>query len=120
MSVVLNVNGKPYRFELAPDTPLHYVLRNDLALNRPKFGCGLGQCGACTVLVDGEAAQGPMAAAIANAVFDATGIRLRSLPFSSEKLRRRSPRPKATTRLAPSGKQDRVISFRSRILPERR
>jgi nicotinate dehydrogenase subunit A len=51
----LTVNGRPTRLILDdPDTPLLYVLRNDLGLNGPRFGCGLGQCGACTVHVDGE------------------------------------------------------------------
>lgn len=55
--VVLNVNDRPHAVEVDPDTPLLYVLRNDLGLNGPKFGCGLGECGACTVLVDGVAAR---------------------------------------------------------------
>ena len=49
------VNGKPVSVDAEPDTPLLYVLREDLQLNAAKFGCGLGQCGACTVMVDGEA-----------------------------------------------------------------
>ncbi len=53
--ISLIVNGKKQAIEASPDTPLLYVLRNDLGLNSPKFGCGLGQCGACTVLMDGEA-----------------------------------------------------------------
>jgi nicotinate dehydrogenase subunit A len=53
----LKVNGKRHRVEAEPDTPLLYVLRNDLALNGAKFGCGLAQCGACTVLVGGEAVR---------------------------------------------------------------
>ncbi len=48
------VNGKAAKVDAEPDTPLLYVLREDLQLNAAKFGCGLGQCGACTVLVDGE------------------------------------------------------------------
>lgn len=53
----LTVNGGKHQFELDPDTPLLFVLRNDLELNGPKFGCGLGQCGACTVIVNGRAAR---------------------------------------------------------------
>jgi nicotinate dehydrogenase subunit A len=56
MTVTLNVNGRDHAVEADPDTPLLYVLRNDLELNGAKFGCGLGQCGACTVMIDGVAA----------------------------------------------------------------
>ena len=51
----LQVNGKVHDVAAEPDTPLLYVLRDDLGLNGAKYGCGLGQCGACTVIVDGEA-----------------------------------------------------------------
>ena len=51
----ININGQPHEIGADPETPLLYVLRDELALNGAKFGCGLGQCGACTVLVDGEA-----------------------------------------------------------------
>ncbi len=55
MKVSLNVNGHNEELELAdPSTPLLYVLRNDLGLHGPRFGCGLGQCGACMVHIDGE------------------------------------------------------------------
>src|SRR5271169_512922 len=54
MTVSLKVNGATRTVPAEPDTPLLYVLRNDLALNGAKFGCGLAQCGACTVLVDGK------------------------------------------------------------------
>jgi nicotinate dehydrogenase subunit A len=53
--VTLNVNGTTREIDVEPDTPLLYVLRNNLGLNGAKFGCGLGQCGACTVMVDGTA-----------------------------------------------------------------
>ncbi len=53
MAVSLKVNGTVHDVAAEPDTPLLYVLRNDLGLVAAKFGCGLGQCGACTVLVDG-------------------------------------------------------------------
>jgi aerobic-type carbon monoxide dehydrogenase small subunit (CoxS/CutS family) len=54
MSVSFTLNGGAQSLEVDPTTPLLYVLRDDLGLNAAKFGCGLGQCGACTVLVDGE------------------------------------------------------------------
>jgi nicotinate dehydrogenase subunit A len=50
--ITLIVNGATHRVDAEPDTPLLYVLRNELGLNGAKFGCGLGQCGACTVLLD--------------------------------------------------------------------
>src|SRR5947209_12945572 len=53
--MTLKVNGRDHRVEAEPDTPVLYVLRDDLKRNAAKFGCGLGQCGSCTVIVDGKA-----------------------------------------------------------------
>jgi len=53
--ISLRVNGKTQVVDVDPETPLLYVLRNDLQLNGPKFGCGLAQCGACTVILNGNA-----------------------------------------------------------------
>jgi nicotinate dehydrogenase subunit A len=53
MAVNIKVNGAVHSVSAEPDTPLLYVLRNDLGLNAARFGCGVGQCGTCTVLVDG-------------------------------------------------------------------
>jgi nicotinate dehydrogenase subunit A len=57
MTISLKVNGATRVVSAEPDTPLLYVLRNDLELNGAKFGCGLAQCGACTVLLDGRAVR---------------------------------------------------------------
>ena len=56
-TITLKVNGKTYDVDVEASTPLLYVLRNDLDLHGPRFGCGLGQCGACTVILEGEAVR---------------------------------------------------------------
>ena len=55
MAITFDVNGRTQEVDTDPATPLLYVLRDDLKLNAAKFGCGLGQCGSCTVMVDGQA-----------------------------------------------------------------
>jgi aerobic-type carbon monoxide dehydrogenase small subunit (CoxS/CutS family) len=55
--VTLKVNGKSHAVDIDPSTPLLYILRNDLELQGPRFGCGLGQCGACTVIIKGAAVR---------------------------------------------------------------
>ena len=56
-NVTLRVNGKAHTLDIDPSTPLLYILRNDLGLRGPRFGCGLGQCGACTVIINGVATR---------------------------------------------------------------
>ena len=56
-NITLKVNGKTHTLDIDASTPLLYILRNDLGLEGPRFGCGLGQCGACTVNIDGKAVR---------------------------------------------------------------
>jgi nicotinate dehydrogenase subunit A len=56
-AITLKVNGQSHTVDVDPTTPLLYVLSEDLALNGPRFGCGLGQCGACTVIIGGQAVR---------------------------------------------------------------
>lgn len=56
-TLTLKVNGKSHTLDIDPATPLLYVLSDDLALRGPKFGCGLGQCGCCTVIIKGQAVR---------------------------------------------------------------
>jgi aerobic-type carbon monoxide dehydrogenase small subunit (CoxS/CutS family) len=78
MSVLtLKVDGRSHTVDVDPGTPLLYVLSDDLELNGPKFGCGLGQCGACTVILNGQAIRScitPVAAVGANEVTTLAGI----------------------------------------------
>jgi nicotinate dehydrogenase subunit A len=57
MAIALKVNGQSHNVDVDPTTPLLYVLAEEIGLNGPKFGCGLGQCGACTVIVKGQAVR---------------------------------------------------------------
>jgi nicotinate dehydrogenase subunit A len=75
--VELLLNGRQVTVEARPDTPLLYILRNDFGLNGPKFGCGLGECGACSVLVDGVAARAcvlPLSAVAGRSVTTLEGL----------------------------------------------
>jgi aerobic-type carbon monoxide dehydrogenase small subunit (CoxS/CutS family) len=56
-NITLRVNGRAHTVDVEPSTPLLYILRNDLGLQGPRFGCGLGQCGACTVIINGTAVR---------------------------------------------------------------
>jgi nicotinate dehydrogenase subunit A len=81
--LVLRVNRDTHEVCVDPATPLLYILRNDLACNGPKYGCGLGQCGACTVLIDGAAARAcivPASAAVGRAVTTLEGLGTRAAP----------------------------------------
>lgn len=77
-TIAITVNGNPHRLTLPADTPLLNVLRNDLGLNGPKYGCGLGECGACTVLLDGVPARScivPLGMAAGRVVLTLEGLR---------------------------------------------
>ncbi|MGM1345918.1 (2Fe-2S)-binding protein [Serratia liquefaciens] len=74
----IKINGRMVALgAISPETPLLYVLRNDLGLNGPKYGCGLGECGACTVLIDGVAARScslPLSGALNKSVTTLEGL----------------------------------------------
>ncbi len=77
MAITLTVNGRSHAVAADPETPLLYVLRNDLKLKGARFGCGLGLCGACTVLVDGKPVQScdfPLSAAAGKSVTTVEGL----------------------------------------------
>lgn len=81
--VTFTVNGGTVRVFADPAAPLLYILRNDLALNGPKFGCGLGECGACCVLIGGRVARSctvPLAGAEGRAVTTLEGLGSRAAP----------------------------------------
>jgi aerobic-type carbon monoxide dehydrogenase small subunit (CoxS/CutS family) len=63
--IELKVNGRTHTLDIEPATPLLYILRNDLGLQGPRFGCGLGQCGACAVIINGAAVRSCVTAASA-------------------------------------------------------
>lgn len=82
-TLALRVNGQVHAVTAMTDTPLLLILRNDLQLNGPKYGCGLGECGACTVLIDGVAARScvfPVAGAEGREITTLEGIGTRECP----------------------------------------
>ncbi|QBK04272.1 (2Fe-2S)-binding protein [Hylemonella gracilis] len=79
----LRVNGAVHEVGAAPTAPLLAVLRNDLGLNGPKYGCGLGECGACTVLIDGVAARAcviPAGGVVGREITSLEGLGTRAMP----------------------------------------
>jgi nicotinate dehydrogenase subunit A len=77
IKISLTVNGRPHLVNVDPSSPLLYILQDDLKLNGPKFGCGLAQCGACTVLLDGEPIRScvtPMSKAAGHSVTTIEGL----------------------------------------------
>jgi nicotinate dehydrogenase subunit A len=82
-TIRLTVNGRIHDVNATPDTALLYVLRNDLELNGPKFGCGLGECGSCTVLIDGVAARScviPISGCVQREILTLEGLGSRDHP----------------------------------------
>ena len=82
-TIRLTVNGRIHDIAAEPDTALLYVLRNDLALNGPKYGCGLGECGTCTVLIDDVAARAcaiPISGCVGRSITTLEGLGTRDRP----------------------------------------
>jgi aerobic-type carbon monoxide dehydrogenase small subunit (CoxS/CutS family) len=84
----LKVNGQAKTVDVDPDCPLLYVLRDDLEMNNPRFGCGLGQCGACTVLVDNKPVRSCQTAARAASGHDVTTLEGLGTPERPHRLQR--------------------------------
>ena len=83
ITVTLEVNGHTSEVSAMADTPLLLILRNDLQLNGPKYGCGLGECGACTVIIDGVAARScvfPLSGAVGRNIVTLEGLGTRQTP----------------------------------------
>ncbi|MCS3419907.1 nicotinate dehydrogenase subunit A [Pseudomonas sp. BIGb0450] len=83
ITVTLEVNGHTTQVSAMADTPLLLILRNDLQLNGPKYGCGLGECGACTVIIDGVAARScvfPLSGAVGRDIVTLEGLGTRETP----------------------------------------
>ena len=83
MTINLTVNDEDVQLNVDPDTPLLFALRNDLQLNGPKFGCGVAQCGACTVLVDGSPIRScvmPVSNVVGRAITTLEGLGRREVP----------------------------------------
>jgi aerobic-type carbon monoxide dehydrogenase small subunit (CoxS/CutS family) len=86
--IALDVNGSVHKIDADPDMPLLYALRNDLGLNNPHFGCGLAQCGACTVHIDGQAVRScvtPLSAVGSRKVVTLAGLGTRDKPHPIQK-----------------------------------
>jgi nicotinate dehydrogenase subunit A len=85
---LLKINGQSHTIDVEPDCPLLYVLRDNLALNNPRFGCGLGQCGACTVLIDDRAVRSctlPVSAASGKEIVTLEGLAIEGNPHPVQK-----------------------------------
>src|SRR3982751_2504972 len=86
--LVIQVNGKYRSVQATPDTPLLYVLRNEFHLHGPRFGCGLAQCGACTVHLDGKAIRScvtPVAGALGKPITTLEGLGTEAKPHALQK-----------------------------------
>jgi aerobic-type carbon monoxide dehydrogenase small subunit (CoxS/CutS family) len=83
MAITLNINGRPHTVDVEPETPLLWVLRDTIGLTGTKYGCGIAQCGACTVHLDGEAArscQTPASVAVGKRVTTIEGLAANGTP----------------------------------------